>query len=85
MVKLLSGPSKTEKISLIFLSAPTPNLILGFLDMVEKRLNYEDEVLLRMLKTPPKPHAQMKARKAKASPTKKKRASAKTSKASDAS
>ena len=27
----------------------------------------EDEVLLRMLKTPPKPHAEMKVHKAKAS------------------
>jgi hypothetical protein len=30
----------------------------------------EDENLLRMLKTPPKPHADMKVRKKKPSPTK---------------
>lgn len=28
----------------------------------------EDEILLRMLRTPPKPHTDMKVRKAKASP-----------------
>jgi len=46
-----------------------------------KPLSREDENLLRMLKTPPKPHAQMKVRKAKASPAKGKRASSNDSKA----
>lgn len=50
-----------------------------------KTLSREDEVTLRMLKTPPKPHAQMKVREAKASPAKKKRASSKTAKTSAAS
>jgi hypothetical protein len=35
--------------------------------MADKNLPYEDQVTLRMLKTPPKPHAEMKVRKAKAS------------------
>lgn len=43
--------------------------------MTGKKLSFEDEVTLRMLKTPPKPHAQLKVRKAKASPAKKKRIS----------
>jgi hypothetical protein len=38
--------------------------------MAGKNLTFEDQVTLRMLKTQPKPHAQMKVRKAKASRTK---------------
>jgi hypothetical protein len=41
-----------------------------------KSLSREDEVLLRMLKTPPKPHAQMKGKK-KPSPAKSKAKKAK--------
>jgi hypothetical protein len=35
-----------------------------------ERKSYEDEVLLRMLKTPPKQHADMKVRNKKPSPPK---------------
>jgi hypothetical protein len=46
----------------------------------------EDENLRRMLKTPPKPHASLKSRGAKATPSKRKNVEAsKTAKASDAS
>ncbi len=41
----------------------------------------EDENLRRMLKTPPKPHAEMKVRKARTSRPKKKKVSTSASKA----
>jgi hypothetical protein len=42
----------------------------------------EDEVLLRMLKAPPKPHAEMKVRKTKTSRGQKKKPSGKDTKVS---